>query len=286
MNVYRRVLQNGKIEMLPNYAAEADTRLTVLAFRRADSSLKASVVHYPCHANLSDTNTVKPDYPGMAMRMLDEANPGSVSLFMQGCTADLRPNSVLGSRFTAVGYNKAARFAADFYASCAETLASPAKPVGDFTGSCRFAVRLPLENTQTLSQLEEHRARAKGVELEWAEKVLEKGNPAYEELELSLIRYGEALSIFTLSGEVSQSYAAEARRILPDALCASCANGMTGYIADSGQIAQGGYEPVGSALYFALAGTFEPGIEQTIRAAMQNAANQNQKGVRQCSKEA
>jgi hypothetical protein len=186
---------------------------------------------------------------------------------------------VLGSRFTAVGYEKASRFAADFYAACAKALDSPAKPVGDFINARRLTVELPLENVLSLPQLEDYREKAGGVELEWVEKVLEKGNPPREELELSLIRYEEGLCIYTLSGEVSQSYAAEARRVLPEALCASCTNGMTGYIANAEQISRGGYEPVGSALYFALAGTFEPGIEQIIHTAMQNVANQNRKGV-------
>lgn len=51
--------------------------------------MKGVLLHYPCHANLANGNAVHPDYPGAALRMLDETFPGSVGVFLQGCTADL-----------------------------------------------------------------------------------------------------------------------------------------------------------------------------------------------------
>ena len=41
-------------------------------------------------------------------------------------------------------------------------------------------------------------------------------------------------------------------------------NGMIGYLANATQIGEGGYEPEGSALYFAVAGTYPVSTQETI----------------------
>ena len=55
-------------------------------------------------------------------------------------------------------------------------------------------------------------------------------------------------------------------------MCVAYTNGMIGYLSTAQQIEQGGYEPIESALYFALAGTYSPKIEAIIHAAVASAA--------------
>jgi hypothetical protein len=43
---------------------------------------------------------------------------------------------------------------------------------------------------------------------------------------------------------------------------------MIGYICTANQISEGGYEPIGSAQYFALAGTYKEEIETIIQQLM------------------
>lgn len=83
-----------------------------------------------------------------------------------------------------------------------------------------------------------------------------------------MIDYGDRLRFYTFNAEVSQYYAAFARDLDPDAVCIAYTNGMIGYISTAEQIEEGGYEPKGSALYFALAGTYKPEIERLIHEAM------------------
>ncbi|TCL56452.1 hypothetical protein EDC14_10505 [Hydrogenispora ethanolica] len=272
LNVFRRVMEDGKIQMRPNYQVSTDRTLTIAAFRRPDGSLKAAMVHYPCHANLSNENAVQPDYPGVALRLLDEAFPGSVSIFLQGCTADLRPNSVLGQSFVPADYKKVLVFAGDFFQACSNLLARKADAIIPHLCAKRQLVELPLEGVLPLPELEQRARTREGVELEWARAVLAKNNRPSEQLELSWIDYGDRLRFYTFNAEVSQYYAAFARSADPHAVCIAYTNGMIGYLSTAEQIEQGGYEPVESALYFALAGTYKPEIEQIIHGAMRIAA--------------
>ncbi|MEM1483335.1 alkaline ceramidase [Oscillospiraceae bacterium PP1C4] len=272
LNVFRRVMVDGEIKMKPNYEVPADHTLTILAFHRPDGSLKASMLHYPCHANLSDGNAVQPDYPGIALRMLDDTYSGSVSIFLQGCTADLRPNSVLGHRFISNSYERVLIFAEDFYNDCKALLQQKAEQITPQFRVKKQLLPLPLEGVLTMEELKIHSQTQQGVEREWAEAVLAKDNRPTEELELSWIDYGDHLRFYTFNAEVSQYYAAFARELDPKAICIAYTNGMIGYLSTAEQIAQGGYEPKGSALYFALAGTYKPEIEEIIHGAMRTAA--------------
>lgn len=273
LNVFRRVIDdNGEVQMRPNYQVAADQRLTIVAFYRTEGSLKGAMVHYPCHANLSNENAIQPDYPGVALRMLDNAFQDSISIFLQGCTADLRPNSVLGKRFVPAGYEKVLLFAEDFYEACKSLMAGKGTAIEPHLQVKRQMVELPLEGVLSLDEVEQRAQTGQGVEQEWARAVLAKNNCPSEQLELSWIDYGNHLRFYTFNAEVSQYYAAFARSLDPDAVCIAYTNGMIGYLSTAEQIHQGGYEPVGSALYFALAGTYKPEIESIIHGAMRIAA--------------
>ena len=71
-NVYRRVWENGQVLMMPNYEIPADRNLTVLVLRDDAGQVRGILLHYPCHANLAKGYSIHGDYPGAALRMLDE----------------------------------------------------------------------------------------------------------------------------------------------------------------------------------------------------------------------
>ncbi len=269
MNVFRRVKnERGQIEMKPNYQVEADKHLTVISYRRLDHTIKGFLIHYPCHANLSNGNQVHPDYPGIALRMLDDSYKGSTSLFLQGCTADLRPNCVLGDRFVACEYDYVKQFAQDFYKSCMQTIESKGIRVDEEIEIKKEEYQLPLTSESLLIELKE-KAKTEEAAGQWLAKVMEKNLRPYEVIEMSTLRFGSPLTIFTFNAEVSQYYAEFARTMDNSAICTCYTNGMIGYLCTAEQIREGGYEPVGSALYFALAGTYKEEIEETIHQLME-----------------
>lgn len=262
LNVYRRVMTENGIMMWPNYDVPADDHLTVLCFAREDGSPKGLLLHYPCHANLANGNDLHPDYPGVAMDLLDQDFPGCIAMFFQGCTGDLRPNSVLGELFVPQNFEGVKNFAAQFKKHCLVALNNPGETVEGKLQVRRNDVRLPVDPTIN----ESRKAAAAAGDIpsqQWMEACAKKNFRDYEILELSLLELGE-FSMFFFNAEVSQHYAAYARQLRPDAITSGYTNGMIGYLANAVQISEGGYEPEGSALYFAVAGTYPVAIQEII----------------------
>jgi hypothetical protein len=262
LNVYRRVMTENGIAMWPNYNVPADDHLTVLRFAREDGSPKGLLLHYPCHANLSNGNALHPDYPGVAMDMLDEEIPGCTAMFFQGCTGDLRPNSVLGELFVPQSFEGVKNFANQFKKHCLAALAQPGETVEGKLQVKRNDVVLPVDPSKN----DEKKAAAAAGDLasqQWVEVCARKDFRDHEILELSLLELGD-FSMFFFNAEVSQHYAAFARELRPNAITSGYTNGMIGYLANATQIGEGGYEPEGSALYFAVAGTYPVSTQETI----------------------
>lgn len=268
LNVFRRRKLGDNIEMRPDFQVPSDTHLTILGFLNADGDMKGLVAHYPCHANLSGQNVLHPDYPGIALRLLDQAYPGCVSMFWQGCTGDLRPRNILGDHFAEGDYDKAQLFAGDFVEDCKRTLSRSGRKVSEKLSIHSREILLPLENRKSDEELRACLGSQDEVQRAWAMKVLEKGNPAFEILRMKYVKYGEGLAVYFFGAEMSQEYALWARRQDPSAVCTAYTDGMTGYICTAQQILEGGYEPKGSAKYFALGGTFPPEVEKLIKDKM------------------
>lgn len=263
-SVFRRVIANGEVKMQPNYRVAVDRQISIIAYRRKNDTIKACMIHYPCHANISGDNTLHPDYSGIVLRMIDEVYPDSISIFLQGCTGDTRPNHVLGEQFATGSYSTSLQFAEAFSARCCEIINRPGRKINLNLKMSVATNRLSLENLRTNQELNKILLTGEIIEKQWAEKVIQKGNRPYEVLEILYLDYGDNLKLLFLNSETSQYYAKFAKSLDKDILTVSYTNGMIGYICTEEQIKEGGYEPEGSALYFALAGTYSPSIEAII----------------------
>lgn len=270
LNVFRRRLRNGTYAMLPNYQAETDRRLTVLSYRRKDGSIKAITVCYPCHANVAAENTLHPDYPGIALRLLDESHDKCVSMFLQGCTADLRPNSVLGRRFSPRGYAEAVLFAEDFRDDCESILATLGTELTPDFSVTRQKLSLPLTHIKSRDAVKMLLTSSDEATKQWAEKMLASGPIDTVILEIGKIIFASELTFYVFASEISQRYAAHARALNSGAVSVSCCNGMIGYVPTASQLCEGGYEAKGSTLYFALPGVFSESVEDSILECMRN----------------
>ena len=274
MNVYRRKKTDKGIEMRPNYEEPADTNLTILEFlKKRDGKPKGFAVHYACHNNLSDGNSVHPDYAGIVLRHFDEAYPESVSIFLQGCTADVRPNSVLGDRFISVDFEKIIAFADDFFKKCKDTLQTQSAPIQENLELRKSRIKLPLVQDFSKNEVAALAAHAEDDAMrQWAQKAIEKNFRDYETLEITRVDFGST-PVYFFNAEMSQQYALSVRQKNKNGLCVCYTNGMIGYLCSEKQIREGGYEPHGSAIYFALCGTYGPETEKLINKALDNFNN-------------
>ena len=257
LNVYRRVIIGGSVQMMPNYSVKPDSLMTVLSFRREDGSVKAALVHYPCHANLSHENMLQRDYPGILEDTVECEYPGSTVLFLQGCTGDMRPNSVLGDKFVPASREGVIAFGkeAGDYAikairnseECSASLSSVRTAFSDIPVDHDFSGAAPDSGTERLWK-------------EWTDRK----DGSSERLFMKSITAGGTALIFA-NAEIVKSYAEYARELSPGSLLTGYSDGMIGYIADRKQMEEGGYEPVGSAPYFAVAGRFGMDTEKKVR---------------------
>ena len=241
--------------------------------KKSDGKPKGFAVHYACHNNLSDGNSVHPDYAGIVLRRFDEAYPESVSIFLQGCTADLRPNSVLGDRFTSVDFEKVIAFADDFFKKCEDTLQTQSIPIQENLELQKSRIKLPLVQDFSKNEVAALADHAEDDAMrQWAQKAIEKNFRDYETLEITRVDFGST-PVYFFNAEMSQQYALSVRQKNKNGLCVCYTNGMIGYLCSEKQIREGGYEPHGSAIYFALCGTYGPETEKLINKALDNFNN-------------
>lgn len=265
LNVYRRKKVGSDILMMPNYEIPCNKDLNVIAFYRKDKTLKGTMVHYPCHANISSDNKIMPDFPGVMLRMMDEKFPNSTSIFLQGATADIRPNVVLGHKFVALGYDHVKEFAIQLFSHVLHTLEiSPQDQIEEPHIVYSEKIILEQEEIRTKKEIIALSEKGNTLEKQWAHKVLEKEGRLYEELDVSLLDFGLGLKLFFMNAELSQKYESLIQELYPEALIVAYANGMIGYVSDAKQIVEGGYEPKDSGLFFALTGNYKQEVEEQI----------------------
>lgn len=263
LNADRRTIAAGIVEMKPDYGKTPDRTMTVLSFWRADGSLKAAAVHYACHANLAHENIMQRDYPGILEDYIEKEYPGSMAIFLQGATGDMRPNSVLGDRFVPASRSGVIAFGEEAGRFAAEAIRNSRPCEGALGGISVSERAIPVVHDYSVPLDDETRSQ-------WMEWLGKKGFPDSETLRAKHIEAGGIHLVF-VNSEIVRSYAAFARSIRPGALLSGYSDGMIGYIPDDKQIEEGGYEPVGSAPYFAIAGRFASGTEGIVKELIKEA---------------
>lgn len=269
LNVNLRLMVKGKIEMMPNYQAPRDTALTLLRLQGMEGQIIAQMHHYACHATVSAENSLQPEYPGIANRLLDEMFPGSVSLFWQGATADLRPNIVLGDQFIKLGYQESQDFAKRYIAHLLTALESPGEMLDNELLVKTETIDLPLECGCAEEDLQRMTQSTDILQSSWAKKVLKDNAPTVQQCHLTLVRLGHDCPMFFVNAELVQSFARFARALHPSCLTICYTNGMIGYLCGEEEIRQGGYEPLDSSLWFALRGPYNLNTHFLLEGAME-----------------
>jgi neutral/alkaline ceramidase-like enzyme len=271
LGVHRRAWIDGEFQLAPNPDGPSDPELTVVAFERADGSPHSLLVHYACHPVISSANLISGEYPGAAMRALEERTD-AVSLYLQGCSGDINPAGREWSRFASGGEDEITR--------CGLALADRVQELRAAHGEHLAPVPirsesrdLPLlfEATPTDGEIVAASMRP-GVDGEWGRALLEDASLRQPSTMLAMRRLdiADQLSLLTMHAEMVVEYGLFAKAISAGkALPVSCCNGMIGYLPTAAQIAEGGYEPDGSTRYFLLPSRFSPAIEDDVKRAIE-----------------
>jgi hypothetical protein len=272
-SVNRRRRRGDAIVMAPNPHGPVDPVVTALSFCRASGpdsgALKAVLVHYTCHPTTSAQNRISPDYPGTAMDRLEDELRLTAG-FLQGCCGDIRPNLVEDGRFRRGDQNDVDRLAGQL-ADAAREAMHRAEPLSEASiAGWRERAELPFSRLPSDEELRRLLDRT-DVDGRWARRLLDTSDwyAGRADLEVSMLRIADGLSLLALNAEAVVAYGAAIReRGGPSVLPLGYSNGMLGYLPTAQQLSEGGYEPVQSTRFYCLPAPLSPDAESITLAAI------------------
>lgn len=251
-----------------------DHSLQTLRVVSPSGELRAVLVRYTCHAValFGDNNRVLGDWPGYAQAAIERDHPGCTALVTIGCAGDQKPN--LQSRLEharlhgeSITHEVNRLLATDGF----EQLAGPLQTRIEH-------VELPFLPLPTLDEWQ-RRAAGTGQAAYHASvqlQRLQQGRSLPTELPYvtQAWSFGDDLLMINLAGEVVVDYSVrlgrefDRQRLWVNAY----ANDVPCYIPSNRVLAEGGYEPDRSMLYYDRPASFAQGIEQIIMDAIHRTA--------------
>ena len=243
-----------------------DQDVPVLAVQSVDGKLIAVVYGYACHATTiaPEDNRVSGDWPAYAADALEAAHPGAVALPLIGCGADANPNP-RGELAHAKRHGKELADAVEKVLG-GQLIDLPANTDAQFE-----YVTIPFAAVPSRAELEaatttgppqiRRRARLLLGDLERNGKLADTYSYS-----IQVLRFGDALSMVFLAGEVVVDYAIRLHRELTDQnlWVVAYANDIPCYIPSRRILAEGGYEADDSMVWYGQPSRWDPSIEDTI----------------------
>lgn len=246
------------------YPGPVDQDVPVLAVRGADGKLRAVVAGYACHATVLSDYQINGDWPGYGQKELERANPGAVALFVAGCGADSNP---LPRRTVEL----AQTYGRVFASAVGEVLEGKMRPVRGNLIAAFETIDVPFRTPPTRQELEERLKDKSATPRRHAERLLrileQDGKlPTTYPYPIHIIRFGDAVKMIALGGEVVVDYALRLKGLhgWNDTWVAGYSNDVMAYIPSERVLREGGYEGGGAMLYQNHPGPFGEGIEETI----------------------
>ncbi len=259
----RQPTANG-IKIGLNPTGPVDHKVPVFKITTPDGVLRAVLFGYACHNTTltGEFYKLSADYAGFAQAEVEDAHPGVTALFFMLCGGDQNPNP---------------RSSLEFAHQHGRELGSAVNRVMDghlmsVQGPIRTAfvtTNLPFapHTRDKFEALKNDPVLAKRKTAEAMLRAYDDGRPvrsiAYP---VQAIRFGSAVAILALGGEVVIDYDLRAQREYPKhkLVVAGYSNEVMCYIPSKRVLAEGGYEAVDSMVYYGQPGPFTADVEELI----------------------
>ncbi len=243
LGINRRAPGVEGIMLSENPLGERDDELVLIHLREPGGKPLATLFNYACHGVVmgGDNRWGTGDWPGAAMRILEESH-GGMALFLQGCCGDTNPR--LRGTFDHVEQ------AGEMVAKAVKSAIALAQPIEEpRLDAISTAIDLPLMQPPSEEELRQRLGRPDGlseVDIDWMKDTLdhpEGARRAKEPIETGEIRIGDAV-IAWLPAEAFSSYsrAIKAARNPGKTMVAAYSNGNIGYLPNKQAFGEGGYE--------------------------------------------
>ena len=253
--------------MGPGGQGRVERSVPILRVDGSDGQLRAVLFGCACHNVTLDPGNllVSSDYAGFARAAIERDHAGATAIFLQGCGADANTHPRGGRR----QWVHVREHGESLGQEVGRVIRDGGfEPVGGPLRMAKAEVDLPLAVDIPREQLV---SKAEGPDWEAfnADRMLEmidRGEelPESYRAPLSLWRFGEALDLVGISGEVTVDYAFRAADLLPSAHAwvLGYSHEVFGYLPTGEIIDQGGYETRG--LLPPGTGYFAPQVESVV----------------------
>lgn len=249
----------------PNSDGPVDHDVPVLRVSDPEGkTLRAVVFGYSCHNTTLGYFLCCGDYAGYAQQYLEEAHPGMTAMFVQGCGADQNPYP----RRT----EELAKYHGRSLAVAVEAaLETVPRPVAGPLALALDEVAIDFAPPPSREELEKTASSGKQPEAGHAKRLLDelaKNGKIRESYPcpVQVVRFGEALTLVAIGGEVVVDYSLRLKRELagPAVWVAGYSNDVFAYVPSLRVLKEGGYEAGGATVWGSLPGAFAESIEERI----------------------
>lgn len=270
--VNRRLKENRKVLMKANCQGEIDNTCSLIKFKNAISGkIESILINYALHANVTDDNYVNTDYPGIICKNIEEKFEGSVVLFLQGFSGNIRPKLVIGEEFFRGTFETVENLGNQISNKIMQIISKDGDIVKPELDSYSLRIKMPMDlSVQRENEL--FHAENNDFFLRWLKFIKEYPEKELDGIYLYIqgIKLSKDLMVITLNGEVVTEYAIYIKERYKNInfLTLGCSNGMIGYLATKEQLLEGGYESEDFIYYFGLPGKYSIEIDNIIKGAM------------------
>jgi hypothetical protein len=233
-------------------------------FARRDGKVVAVWANYACHCTSAGSeNRVGGDWAGFASRAIEDAFPGADAVITIGCGADVGPQPT-GN----LGFSR--RHGEAMAAEVARLATGALKPMEKTPDVDHRVIQLPLSKVPGREHWERE-AKRDGFEGRHARRMLAQLDrdgklPESVPFPITVWKFADDLAIVFLAGEMTVDYAVRLKHELDwERLWINgWSNDVPCYIPSRRVLAEGGYEPDFSMIYYAWPSRFDPALEDRL----------------------
>lgn len=261
----RRPDGKGGFSNAPNPEGPVDHRVPVLQVRAIQDEREIAIVFgYACHCTTLNHQRFNGDYAGYAQSIIQEAHPGALALFMNGCSGDQNPYPRRMFEF-AEAHGRTLALAVE------SALDTPPRRLRGGIQAALKEIPLKFDTLPTRSELVERAQGTDKLDVQLATHLLgqlDAGETLATEYPypVQVIRVGADLTLVALGGEVVVDYSLRLQKEIADPVVwvAGYSNDVMTYIPSRRVWDEGGYEGGGAMKHNHFPARWHPEVEDVI----------------------